>query len=148
MRKILIIIIAMILSLAKIDFKLINRNSLFKTDITIEIKEHNKSELLKLKYGSTIDDLLKIKKINIDHNFYPLNYILSDYEVINVNYKQSINQVMVDDLVKIPYISKDLAEKIIDFRNKNGKFKTVDDLKKIKGLGESKLKVLLKFLEI
>lgn len=147
MKKILLILIAMIISLANIDFKLVDRSSLINSTIKVEIVNEDKREVINLRYGDTIDDLLKIKDIDVDYNFYPLNYVLSDNEIINTS-KYSINNVSVEKLSEIPYISSELAKAIVLTREKLGKFKSIDDLRKVKGLGEVKLKILLKFIEI
>ena len=43
---------------------------------------------------------------------------------------------------KLPGIGEGTAEKIIEYRSKTGKFKTIDEIKKIPGIGESKFKSL------
>ena len=55
----------------------------------------------------------------------------------------NINTAPVKQLVKLPRIGEKIAQRIVDFRKKNGKFKRVEELMKVKGIGEklfSKLK--------
>lgn len=49
----------------------------------------------------------------------------------------NINQATSDELVKLPGIGASKATKIIDYRNQNGLFKTIDEIKNVKGIGNS-----------
>lgn len=50
--------------------------------------------------------------------------------------KININTASVSDLQKLPRIGEKMAQRIIDFRSKNGKFARIEDLMKVKGIGE------------
>jgi len=54
----------------------------------------------------------------------------------------------LDALIKLPGIGRKTAQKIIEFRNLHGKFKSVNDLLKIKGIGKKKLAKFEKFIII
>lgn len=56
------------------------------------------------------------------------------------NTKVNINSATQSELETLPGIGAATALKIITYRNENGKFKTVEDIKKVKGIGESKFK--------
>jgi len=49
-----------------------------------------------------------------------------------------INSASFEDLEKIPGIGPVMADRIIQYRLKNGAFKTIEDLKKVKGIGDKK----------
>ncbi len=49
--------------------------------------------------------------------------------------KVDINKATVNELAKLPGIGKKKAEAIVAYRNEKGKFNSVDDLKKIDGIG-------------
>ncbi len=50
-----------------------------------------------------------------------------------------VNRAGVKALSKIKSIGKKLAEKIVEFREKHGPFKTLEDMLQVKGLGKKKL---------
>ena len=50
-----------------------------------------------------------------------------------------INTATIEQLCKLPGIGESLAERIIDYRQKNGPFQNVNDLLNVPGIGEAKL---------
>lgn len=52
--------------------------------------------------------------------------------------KVNLNQAGLDELESIKGIGPALAERIMAHRKENGNFKTVEDLMKVKGIGQSK----------
>ena len=56
----------------------------------------------------------------------------------NKRKKININTANKEELQSISGIGPALAEKIVSYRNSNGKFKKVEDLKNVNGIGESK----------
>ena len=50
----------------------------------------------------------------------------------------NINTASKQKLSKLPGIGNSVAEKIIRYREENGEFESVEDLKNISGIGESK----------
>ena len=55
----------------------------------------------------------------------------------------NINTATVQDFESLPGIGPVMAQRIVDYRNEHGPFKTVEELTKVKGIGESKLEELL-----
>ena len=55
----------------------------------------------------------------------------------------NINTAAVQDFESLPGIGPVMAQRIVDYRNEHGPFKSVEELTKVKGIGESKLEELL-----
>lgn len=51
----------------------------------------------------------------------------------------NINTATVNELEKLPGIGTSIAQRIVTYRTENGKFNTIEDLKNVSGIGESKL---------
>ncbi len=54
----------------------------------------------------------------------------------------NLNTANVDELLKIPGISKRRAEAIVDYRDEHGPFRSLDDIRNISGFSESMLDVM------
>ena len=62
--------------------------------------------------------------------------------VKKVTFPVNINTASKKELDALPGIGETLAQRIIDYRSANGPFSTVDELTKVKGIGEKTLEKL------
>jgi competence protein ComEA len=53
----------------------------------------------------------------------------------------NINTASVDELTQLQKVGPKTAENIVAYRDANGPFKTVDDLKNVKGVGDKILEL-------
>lgn len=56
--------------------------------------------------------------------------------------KININTATPADLETIDGIGPALAERIIEYRKQNGKFKNIEELKSVKGIGDKKFETI------
>ncbi len=57
-----------------------------------------------------------------------------------------INKAGMDELMTLPGIGEATANQIIEYRAQRGRFKSPDDLKQVKGIGDKKLAVIRKYI--
>ena len=135
-----------------------NRKSIIKVYVTGAV---NNPGVIELEEGSRIQDAIEgVGGITNEANIKNINlaYEVSDGEKIyipnlsedsdeniedssnqkNQNGKVNINKATVSELTNVPGIGASTAEKIIAYRDKNGKFKTIEDIKNVSGIGQNK----------
>ncbi len=62
--------------------------------------------------------------------------------------KVNINTANVASLAQLPGVGEKTAQNIIKHRKKNGKFKKLEDLLNVKGIGEKKFKKLKAYITL
>ncbi|NYE56295.1 ComEA family DNA-binding protein, partial [Carboxydothermus ferrireducens] len=53
-----------------------------------------------------------------------------------------------EELDKLPGVGPATAAKIIEYREQNGPFATIEDLKKVKGIGDKKFETLKDYITV
>lgn len=64
------------------------------------------------------------------------------------NGKININNASIDNLCKIPGVGETLAKRIVDYREQNGKFKNIEDLRNVSGIGEKKFESIKEYIAL
>lgn len=60
----------------------------------------------------------------------------------------NINTAAAAELTKLPRVGEKIAARIIEYRKKNGQFKRVQDIMKVKGIGEKTFEQFAKMITI
>ena len=62
--------------------------------------------------------------------------------------KININKASSSELEKIPGVGPSIAQKIITYREENGKFSSIDDLKNVSGIGSKKFESIKDYITV
>lgn len=62
--------------------------------------------------------------------------------------KVNINKANKEKLMTLPEVGESTALKIIEYRTQNGDYKSIEDLKKVAGIGDSKFNNLKEYVTV
>ena len=65
-----------------------------------------------------------------------------------IEFPFDLNQVTADELTSIPTIGPQIARRIIQFRQRIGRFQHIEQLKKVKGIGKKRFEKIRKYVTI
>lgn len=91
---------------------------------------------------------MKAKKITFFIAFFLIFSFLASGLYAGEEDKINLNSATVEDLAKVPGITRDLAEKIIEARDENGEFVDMEELLDIEGIDMKLLRQLKKHIKI
>ena len=76
--------------------------------------------------------------------------IIKENNVESSNIKNciNINKATTDDFEKLPGIGTSLATRIVKYREENGKFKNIEDIKNVSGIGENKFEQIKDLISV
>ncbi len=91
-------------------------------------------------------DLAQVSQFNLKRT-------LRHQEVIHVAYKKeedliSINDALMNELIKIPEVGESTAMAIVEYRIKHGPFINLEDLMNVRGIKEKKFKKMLPYIRL
>lgn len=141
----LFLFLAYIPSYTFVDFS--RDNKVIKISVDGEVKQ---SKTLEIPTYSTVEDILDLIELTEDADLTSISRftVLKDGDTLVIpskteNKKISINHASKKDLMELPGIGDSIAEKIIQYRQENGYFQRIEDLKNVKGIGEAKFNKLI-----
>ena len=121
------------------------------TKSSIQVTVHGavlRQGVISLNPYATIQELISKAGLseNADISSLNLETVLHDKDVLTIPTKSndirvnqiSINTADLNGLLQIPKIGEKTAQAIIDYRNQHGLFQTLEDLMKVKGIGQVK----------
>lgn len=62
--------------------------------------------------------------------------------------KVNINTASLDELQTLPRIGEKVAQRIVDYRKEHGDFKKIEEIMKVKGVGEKTFKLIRDKIEV
>ena len=62
--------------------------------------------------------------------------------------KVNINKATIEELVQLKGIGQKYAKRIVDFRDKNGPFKNIEDIMNVKGIGPKKFELIKNLITV
>lgn len=74
--------------------------------------------------------------------------VLSFFEPEGASHKLNINRAGCQELSGLKGLTPSLAKKVIEYRQENGPFGAIEELKKVKGIGERRLEKLKDYLTL
>ncbi len=145
MKRLLIVFLCLLSfcqSQSYIDFREINQN---KIHIVIVTEQQERKEMM-VKVNSTIKDIAKMIPIDFQKRRYNPNQVLHDGDVLFLNSKVpskiSLNEADLKELMKLKGVGKKMAQRILEYRKEKGLFQKIEDLQKVKGIGDKKYEEL------
>lgn len=63
-------------------------------------------------------------------------------------HKININTASGEDLMKLPGIGPAMSRRVVEFRNTNGSFQTIEDIMQVKGIGDKKFEKMKDFIKV
>lgn len=121
----------------KADTSIINLSKKLEDEMVVIV--YSKNEVNKLKNESKSNNITDVcPKINdACPKNEPDTLKEANKKTETSNTKISINSATLEELQKLDGIGKSKAEAIINYREEKGKFKTIEEIKNVSGIGES-----------
>lgn len=146
------------------DISIINQSMKIKDEMVIII--YSKEEILSFIKNKKIDTTkLEVCKdeVKVNNDACITSVSLSDNKSLNnstgstsnkindtfaINNKISINNASITDFTTLPGIGEAKAKSIIEYREKEGEFKSIEDIMKVSGIGEALFEKIKDYITI
>lgn len=70
------------------------------------------------------------------------------FSATEIDGKVNINTATEDQIALLPGIGPKLATEVVNYRTSNGNFKTIEDIKKVNGVGDKKFEKIKNFVVV
>ena len=149
MKRQFLIIVLLLIGILSVDLKPVSLSDPENTRIHVSIKGAvEKEETISLKQYATVQeaiDQIQLKE-NADISSLNPNMVLKDADVLSIPYhtdeeelpRISINQATREELQQLDGIGPSTADAIIQYREEHGLYQTIEDIMKVKGIGNAK----------
>lgn len=115
------------------DTSVINLSKKITDEMVVII--YSKSEVKDFKKTKETEKIVQEKCIKKDENALKNDACITDS--VKISGKVSINTATKEELMTLTGIGDSKAEDIIKYREENGPFKTIEDIKNVSGIGDS-----------
>lgn len=121
--------------------KLLEFDYSFQDSIFLSANDKNAEEITESSYSNVVSkqevlDFNEVKFKNISKKILPTEKSIE------------LNSATKSELMNLPGIGEKTAEAIIVMREKNGKFRKLEEIKKVKGIGDKKFEKIIKYIYI
>lgn len=134
-----ILLVSIVVTVASTAFIKIQYDYSSQNYDNIRKEFEKKSALIEAK---KVEDLKKYTAQNESIENKELTVEVTESVIIN------INTANVEELQKLKGIGETYAQRIVDYRLENGEFKAVDELLKVKGIGNKRLEDIKAFIKL
>ena len=112
------------------------------------------ADLSQINLAYEVEDGQKIYIPTKGENISNQTYITEGIEYLNQENSQNkqakinINKATQEELETINGVGPSTAQKIIEYREENGKYKTIEDIKNVSGIGDSKFESIKEYITV